>query len=491
MSMSDNQSSIAEFGPAPGCTVAKPCQTNLEPIERFGSGHLAQSAGVAVNSTNGIVYVSNTTGDDVEIFPKALVPALTTSEPSGLEKEGSATLNGTVDPEGVELTSCEFEYGPTSSYGSVSPCPAGIVGSKATAELPVSAELSGLAPDTLYHYRLVAGYAGENNVGYSPDQTFVAGALPTIGGESLSGIDSSEATISAQVNPGGLATTYDVRYGPCPEPYEQTVCEAAPYPLSTPEVSAGAGFTATGVQVHLRGLRAGVLYHARIAASNAIVGGPKLGGELVFTTVSSTGPSASSLPDDRAYELVSPVTGRNVYVFVPFGMEGGLTSSGGEHGIITTRESKAAADGNAVVYQGDPPPTGGTGEFQLDRGDDYLATRAAGAAGARSMFSRLVLARNRVISRSPAISPWGSSKPVLSWRRKLRRDTTSCIRIRPPTAPVAPMLLSSRRSPRTALRRNLAGASPLLQHPCSSGAQTPAKALFPRSAICCSKPTAR
>ena len=374
----DNQSSIAEFGPAPGCTVAKPCQTNLEPIERFGSGHLAQSAGVAVNSTNGIVYVSNTTGDDVEIFPKALVPALTTSEPSGLEVEGSATLNGTVDPEGVELTSCEFEYGPTSSYGSVSPCPAGIVGSKATAELPVSAELSGLAPDTLYHYRLVAGYAGENNVGYSPDQTFVAGALPTIGGESLSGVDSSEATISAQVNPGGLATTYDVRYGPCPEPYEQTVCEAAPYPSSTPEVSAGAGFTATGVQVHLRGLRAGVLYHARIAASNAIVGGPKLGGELVFTTVSSTGPSASSLPDDRAYELVSPVTGRNVDVFVPFGMEGGLTSSGGEHGIITLRESKAAADGNAVVYQGDPPPTGGTGEFQLDRGDDYLATRAAG-----------------------------------------------------------------------------------------------------------------
>jgi hypothetical protein len=376
----DNVGSIAEFGPAPGCTAAKPCQTDPEPLERFGSGHLAESDGVGVNSANGTAYVANHTGDDVDVFVKASIPAVTTSEPTELEHEGTATLNGTVNPEGVEVTTCEFEYGPTSAYGTVKSCPAGIVGSTATEELPVSADLAGLTPDTLYHYRLVAGYTGANNVDYGPDQTFVAGALPTIsvGGEPVSAVDSSEATLSAEINPGGLATTYSVQYGPCPEPYQQSVCEAAPYPSSTPELSAGAGFTATPVQVHLHGLRAGISYHARLVASNAILGSPVFGGELVFTTVSSTGASGSGLPDQRAYELVSPVTGQDTDVFVPFGMEEGLSSSTGEHGIITTRVSQAAAGGDAVVYQGDPPPAGGTGEFNLDKGDDYLATRAAG-----------------------------------------------------------------------------------------------------------------
>jgi hypothetical protein len=373
----DNLGSIAEFGPAHACTAAQPCKEDPEPLERFGTGHLAESAGVAVSSSNETVYATNVTAADVDIFVKAFVPNVVEGEPSGLEHEGSVTLNGTVNPEGIEVTSCQFEYGPTSAYGTVEPCPAGVVGSSKSEELPVSVTVHGLTPDTLYHYRLVAGYAGQNEVNYGPDQTFVAGARPQIEHEKVEGTGSSEVTVSAQLAPGGLETTYDVQYGPCPEPYEQGTCAAAPYPSSTPEASAGAGLTATPVQVQLAGLQAGVVYHARLGASNAINHGESVfGGELVFTTASSTGPSSSILPDDRAYELVSPVS--DVDVFVPYGMESGLTDVYGEHGIYTSRLSQAAAGGDAVIYNGDPPPAGGTGHFAFGEGDSYLATRASG-----------------------------------------------------------------------------------------------------------------
>ena len=344
-----------------------------------------------------------------------------------MEKEGSATLKRTVTPKAWK-TSCEFEYGPTSSYGSVSPCPAGIVGSKARPNC-VSAELSGLAPDTLYHYRLVAGYAGENNVGMAgPD--VCRRRAPDHRRRIALRHRFSEATISAQVNPGGLATTYDVRYGPCPEPVNRPSASGA-------------------VPRHARS-DAGADSQPQVCRSICVACGPysvsredrgeqrdrrwaQAGWRAVFTTFSSTGPSASSLPDDRAYELVSPVTGRNVNVFVPFGIEGGLTSSGGEHGIITTRESKAAADARRRV-SGRPPPTGGTGEIQLDRGDDYLATRAAGGGWSAVDVQPPGVSTESSYLAFSSDSPWGSSKPVLSWRRKLRRDTTACIRILPPKA---------------------------------------------------------
>ncbi len=66
-----------------------------------------------------------------------------------------ATLNATVDPNGANVTSIYFEYGKTSGYGSnVIGTPYTITaGSGATS---VSATLVGLAPNTVYYYRIAA-----------------------------------------------------------------------------------------------------------------------------------------------------------------------------------------------------------------------------------------------------------------------------------------------------------------------------------------------
>lgn len=78
----------------------------------------------------------------------------------------SATLNGTVNPNGLETT-YYFEWGLADSYGNTTNSHS--VGS-GTSAVAVSANLSVLTPGTTYHYRLVA--TNSSGTGYGTDRTF-------------------------------------------------------------------------------------------------------------------------------------------------------------------------------------------------------------------------------------------------------------------------------------------------------------------------------
>jgi hypothetical protein len=81
----------------------------------------------------------------------------------------SAELQGDVNPNGQTLSDCHFEWGTTSAYGHSAPCvPANLSGSSS---LPVAASISGLSPDTTYHFRLVAANAG-TAASHGADATF-------------------------------------------------------------------------------------------------------------------------------------------------------------------------------------------------------------------------------------------------------------------------------------------------------------------------------
>ncbi len=79
----------------------------------------------------------------------------------------TATINGTIDTNGA-ATSWSVEYGTTTSYGANTN--AQTVANSA-APVPVAAALTGLAPLTLFHYRIVA-YHGSNSIGAGADGTF-------------------------------------------------------------------------------------------------------------------------------------------------------------------------------------------------------------------------------------------------------------------------------------------------------------------------------
>lgn len=80
-----------------------------------------------------------------------------------------ATVSGTVNPNGANVTSCVIEYGAGAGYGSQSPCAPSAVGG-GTAPVPIGVNLAGLLPGTTYHYRLSATSSGGTSLG--ADQTF-------------------------------------------------------------------------------------------------------------------------------------------------------------------------------------------------------------------------------------------------------------------------------------------------------------------------------
>ncbi len=140
-------------------------ESSATPVGEFGSLQLSASSGqggIAVNGSSGDIYVSNPADGKVYVFGSD-VPAVTASAATNVARE-IATLNGTVDPRGVPITSCQFQYGVAPEFGkggaydhSVS-CKqtAGEMGSGASA-VPVSADLEGLQPGQFYHFHLKVG----------------------------------------------------------------------------------------------------------------------------------------------------------------------------------------------------------------------------------------------------------------------------------------------------------------------------------------------
>lgn len=95
------------------------------------------------------------------------------AESASVVTSSSATLDATIDANGTPTT-YYFQYGPTDAYGTDVPAAPGASLGSAEVELPVSIHQQGLAPHTLYHYRVVAvgQLNGETVTTEGPDSTF-------------------------------------------------------------------------------------------------------------------------------------------------------------------------------------------------------------------------------------------------------------------------------------------------------------------------------
>jgi len=92
---------------------------------------------------------------------------------------GGARLNGLLDPEGLPVTRCRFEYGTSTTDATAVPCEQKLAQlGTGTEPVPVSALLTGLSPNTTYYWRLSVRDANGEAVASAVEHTFV---YPTTG----------------------------------------------------------------------------------------------------------------------------------------------------------------------------------------------------------------------------------------------------------------------------------------------------------------------
>ncbi len=215
-------------------------------------------------------------GADMTFTTPAAVPMLTT-QPATEIQGTSATLGGILTPGGVD-THDWFEYGYTASYGSKTPPEdAGDGNEVVGAARPVT----GLEPNTTYHYRFLA----ENTYGvtYGADETLTTQAIvPQFGQpQPVSAITRTAVTVSGSINPEKSSTTYRILYG-----------ETSSYGDYSAEFQAGEGLGEKAVQVGLLSLEPGKTYHYAVQATNQA--GTATGPDVTFTTAPPTPPTATT-----------------------------------------------------------------------------------------------------------------------------------------------------------------------------------------------------
>jgi hypothetical protein len=294
-----------------------------------GPGVLTASEGVAVHGATGRVYVSDISGKhQVEIFgPSIVVPVVATGAPTEV-KPTTVTLSGTVNPEGVEVTDCHFDYVDEAHYNSAAenpyaagatiPCEQTV--GKAPGEVAVTARPTGLHTGTTYHFRLQATNTnGPEAVEFGHDETFATPPPPAITNAVASNLSAFSVDLGADVNPGGLQVkTCEFEYGTAVGVYSHSV-ECVPGP-----VQIGSGTSPVPVTQHVPGLKPNITYHWRVVASSEA--GTTTGADHSFIYLKAV----NGLPDGRSYEMVTPPqkNGALVGPTLPFSARTAISADG-------------------------------------------------------------------------------------------------------------------------------------------------------------------
>jgi hypothetical protein len=206
----------------------------------------------------------------------------------------SATVNGTVNPEG-QSTTYYFEYGTTTSYGSqTSMAGAG----SGTADVKVSTSIEPLTPNTTYHYRVVATNASGTVLGSDVSFKTPKPPVPVVVIRHATSVTQTSATLHGTVNPAGQATSYVFEYG-----------TSTAYGAQTPTASAGSGTKTTAVSATIGALAPNATYHYRLVATS--VNGTAFSHDSSFkTTAVPAGVTLGAVPGAITFGQFTSLGGR-------------------------------------------------------------------------------------------------------------------------------------------------------------------------------------
>lgn len=296
-------------------------------------------------------------GDDA-VFTTLVPPDATTGTASGITAT-SATLNGTVDPNGRD-TSFYFEFGTTTSYGTkTSTHGAG----SATSPQAESAGIGGLQAGRTYHFRIVA--TSDAGTATGKDSTFTTSAAPAVATGEATSVAPTTATLNGTVSPNGLSTTWWFEYG-----------LSTGYGSRTSSQNAGSGTSARAVAAAVKSLRIATTYHYRLVAQNA--SGKTVGDDRTFTTVgppvAQTGAAQGVGPDTGVLTGSLDTHGRSTTWWFDYG----TTTGYGKSTPARSAGSKAGVQSIGATLTGLTPGT--TYHFRLVAKSDAGTTYGADAS---------------------------------------------------------------------------------------------------------------
>jgi hypothetical protein len=349
-----------------GATTAYGHTTPAPPGDSAGSGSGTQNvAPVSIAGLHGAtryhyrLVVSNATGisrggDESFLTPDAVTNL--TADPPTAVTDTSASLNASFDGDSTYETHYYFEWGATLEYGNKVPLPPGTAVAAGSGRIHVPAvPISGLKKGLTYHYRVVASNAIGTTV--SADASFKTAEAPLVGNLNSRNLQPTTAELVGEVNPRFGNTTYTFQWG-------KTATYGNESPA--PPASAGSGDSLVFVGTEITGLTPGVTYHFRLVASNQY--GSTATPDQTFGFYPANCPNAqvrqetrsNTLPDCRAYELVTPSFAQGSIIF----------PMGGPQAPLATKPSRLAYSAAFGTF----PETAGNPQNIL--GDLFVSTRS-------------------------------------------------------------------------------------------------------------------
>jgi hypothetical protein len=184
------------------------------------------------------------------VFTTAGSAALVVTDPATAVTGTTATVNGTVNPNGAPTT-YDFEVSTSPALTGATVSTTESAGS-GTVPVAVSANFTGLTPGTTYYFELVA----TDGVGGILSFVTTGGLVVTLPATAVTG---TTATLNGTVNPNGAATTYNFEISTSPSLAGATV--------STTE-SAGSGTAPVAVSANFTGMTPGTTYYFELVASD-------------------------------------------------------------------------------------------------------------------------------------------------------------------------------------------------------------------------------
>ena len=336
-----------------------------------GAGALKEPTSVAVDPAGNVWVADAGNGRIVELTPAgAFVREIASEGVQSLAVDAHgdvfAIVRNSADFCGKLVPPCPhlIEYGPSGAQ--VADLGAGTIGAEAANEqnggkhLPDMVAVSETTGRVYVTEGIFQPQIEGRTVARSRVLKYTPPVAPKLENELAAEVGTSEAKMGALVNPGGTSASYRFEYG-------TTAAYGTRVPY--PEGDTGGGFQARTVWAAASDLASGTTYHYRVIISSEL-GGELVGEDKTFTTRTAaqsacpneqfrTGFSAS-LPDCRAYELVTPPNETSAQ---PDPELGGTVESDFESNL-------AAVDGSRMAFMSrDIFPGSPSGGFS------YVATR--------------------------------------------------------------------------------------------------------------------